>query len=319
MNADTPLQPRGVFAAAATAMTADYSVDLGRTTAHWFRLLDEGCHGLAVFGTTGEANSLAAAERMSTLEAAVSAGVPASKLWPGTGCCALPEAIELTRHAMGLGVAGVLVLPPFYYKGVSDEGLADWYSTLIEQVNDPRLSLVLYHFPAMSGVAISHVLIETLQDRHPGTVTGIKDSTGDLDGALDLVRRFPDVSVLPGADPLLLPVSAQGGAGCITAIANLASPLLRCIWDGHNEPAPNDEALQAHSVLCELRQALGGPDLLPSIKALLATLRNDSGWRHLRPPLRSLDDHRWQPLVESLADPLRRLGEFSPVLQKASS
>lgn len=307
MSHDQPLRPYGVFAAAATAVSGNYSIDLGRTTAHWFRLLDAGCHHLAVFGTTGEANSLSLAERMGTLEAAVNTGVPVERLWPGTGCCALPDAIQLTRHAVSMGAPGVLVLPPFYYKSLTDEGLAAWYSTLIEQVADPNLSVVLYHFPALSGVPITPGAIKILLQRFPKNITGIKDSTAELDSALQFREAFPEISILPGGDPLLLPVLDQGGAGCITAIANIASPLLRLIWDCHDQPTRRHEAEAAHEIVCELRNVLSGPDLLARVKAVIGMQRNDEAWAQVRLPLRTLDQTALQELRESLAPILERM------------
>jgi 4-hydroxy-tetrahydrodipicolinate synthase len=307
MNTDKPTRPEGIIAAAATAMTSDFSVDMGRTTAHWFRLLDSGCHALAVFGTTGEANSLGVAERMATLEAAVKTGVPVERLWPGTGSCALPDAIDLTRHALELGVPGVLVLPPFYYKQVDDEGLADWYSTLIDNVGHARLSLILYHFPQLSGIPITPGLIDLLLKRHPRNITGIKDSTGDLDSALGFRRAFPELAILPGADPLLLPLLEQGGAGCITAIANVASPLLRLIWDHHADPAGRDRAETAHAMVCDLRDALAGPNLVARIKATLARTRDDPEWGHTRPPLRPLTPEQTATLWSELEPTVARM------------
>lgn len=207
----------GVFSAAATPLNADNSPDLGLFTVHCRRLLQEGCHGVALLGTTGEANSFSSGERRAILEAALKAGVPADKLLPGTGVVAIPETVELTKHALSLGVTKVVMLPPFYYKGVSDDGLFVAYSQVLEKVADNRLQVILYHIPQVSGVPLSIPLIGKLIEAFPDTVVGIKESAGDFNNMQAIIAAYPGFSVLAGADPLLLPLLKAGGAGCITA------------------------------------------------------------------------------------------------------
>ncbi len=173
-----PPRLSGVFAPVLTPMRGDLGPDTGRLVAHCRRLLDQGCHGLALLGTTSEANSLSLDERIELLEAVIAAGTDPAKLVVGTGVCAFPDTVRLTKHAVGLGCAGVLMLPPFYYKGVSDEGLFAAYSEIIERVGDERLRIYLYHIPKVSGVGIGLELIERLVKTYDSQVTGIKDSSG---------------------------------------------------------------------------------------------------------------------------------------------
>lgn len=169
-------QIRGVFCAAATPIDEHGAPDLGRLAEHASQLLADGCEGVALLGTTGEANSFSLAERQQIVEATVEAGIPPERLMPGTGTCAVPDTVALTRHALSLGITDVVMLPPFYYKQPSDDGLFAAYSSVIDKVADPRLKVILYHIPQMSAVPLPLPLIKRLVDRYPETVVGIKDS-----------------------------------------------------------------------------------------------------------------------------------------------
>ena len=171
---------RGVFCAASTPVTSTGDVDTARFIAHTKNLLADGCNGVALLGTTGEANSFSIAERKALLEAAVSSGIASAHLLPGTGLCAIADTVDLTRHALSLGVTQVVMLPPFYYKNVSDEGVFNAYARIFDSIADDSLRVILYHIPQMSAVPISQGLIERLLKTYPHTVVGIKDSAGDL-------------------------------------------------------------------------------------------------------------------------------------------
>jgi 4-hydroxy-tetrahydrodipicolinate synthase len=214
---------RGVLAPVITPFHADYSPDAARFVRHCQWLLAHGCDGLAVFGTNSEANSLAASERMDLLERLVAAGVPAAKLMPGTGCCSLTETTELTAHAVKLGCAGVLTLPPFYYKGVPEEGLFRHFSEVIQRVGDARLRLYLYHIPPVAVVPITAGLVARLLDAYPQAVAGLKDSSGDWSNTKGLIESFGarGFDVFAGSEVFLLRTLRAGGAGCITAGANV--------------------------------------------------------------------------------------------------
>jgi 4-hydroxy-tetrahydrodipicolinate synthase len=293
--------PAGVFCAATTPFNADLSVDQGLFTAHCQRLLDNGCTGIAMLGTTGEANSLSSRERMALLDAVLKSGISPSKLLPGTGVASIMETVELTRHAVDSGVSAVVMLPPFYYKGVSDDGIVDAYTAVIERVDDPRLRVVLYHIPQMSAVPISLDVIDRLRKRFPETVVGIKDSAGDFANMSAIVERFPGFSVLVGADPLMIKLLPLGGAGCITASSNLVSRELATVFAHHADPARAAEVAAAQERIVAARNAVSSYAQLPSLKVLLAKRDNNDNWLRVRPPLTGLGADEARKVRESLA------------------
>lgn len=278
---------RGVYCASVTPLNADLSPDLGALSAHAQALIADGCNGVALLGTTGEANSFSLTERRTILEAAAKAVGP-ERLMPGTGVNALPETIDLTRHALSLGVTRVVMLPPSYYKGVSDEGLFRAYAHVIETLGDTRLQVLLYHIPQVSGVPISHDLIDRLVTAFPGTVVGIKDSAGKIENMTAMIDRFPGFSVLAGADPLLLPLMGQGGAGCITATSNLVADSLATVFRHHADPARKAEVDAAQARINAFRDLSNSYTQIPAIKAMVAFRHGAALWTRTRPPLVSL-------------------------------
>ena len=264
------LHPRGVFSAALTPLTPDYAPDHALFVRHARRLLNQGCDGIALLGTTGEANAFSVGQRKSLLEAALTFGIEPNRLMPGTGVSALAETVDLTRHAISVGVETVVMLPPYYYKAVTEDGLFAAYSEVIERVGSDRLRVVLYHIPQIAGVGISHDLIERLRARFPAIVTGIKESSGDLANMEAIVQRFPGFAVLAGADPLLLPLLAKGGAGCITATSNLVAADLAFIYRHHADPAQADAVAAAQARVVAKRNLASRFAQMASLKALLA-------------------------------------------------
>lgn len=276
----------GVNCAAATPLNADLSPDLGLFAEHCQRLIDEGCHGIALLGTTGEANSFSVSERRAILESALEAGVPAHRLIPGTGVNAGAETVELTRHALSNGVRSVVMLPPNYYKGVSDEGLFCAYARIFEAIDDDRLQVVLYHIPQVSGIPLSHALVARLIERFPTTVIGIKDSSGDLANMQALAAAHPGFAVLAGADPLLLPLLKSGGAGCITATSNLIAASLRTIYDNLDD----GELVEPAQARVNAWRTLSNSYVqIPTIKAMVGLKTGNPAWSRVRPPLMPLD------------------------------
>ena len=284
------LHPAGVFCAALTPLDADLSPNHAAFVAHARRLLADGCDGVALLGTTGEANSFSMAERQALLAAAVEGGVAPDKLLPGTGVAALTEAVALTRHALSLGVTTVVMLPPFYYKDVSEEGLFASYSEVVERVGDPRLRVVLYHIPQFSAVPIPHAVIERLRGRYPGVFAGVKDSSGDLAHMEALIQRFPGLAVLAGADPLMLPLLGAGGAGCITATTNLGAADHAFVYRHHADPSRRAEVEAAQARIVAARNRVSRFAQMASLKTLIAERTGDPGWRRMRPPLTPLSD-----------------------------
>lgn len=287
----------GLLVPAITPFTESRQPDTGAFVSICKWLLDSGAHGLAVFGTTSEANSLTLAERMKLLEALVEAGVPGEKLMPGVGMCALDDTIALTRHAVGLGCGGVLSLPPFYYKPVSVDGLYAWYAGVIEAVGSDNLGLWLYHIPQMSGVAIPHELIERLIRDFPDTVIGIKDSSGDWPNTEAILRNFPGFRVFPSSEGVLVKSHALGGVGCITASGNVNPAAIRRLIDALGTP----EAEELQAQVAEIRGIFSEYPLIPAAKAVLASQLGDPRLATLRPPLTPLTTDDLQTLLGRLA------------------
>jgi 4-hydroxy-tetrahydrodipicolinate synthase len=288
---------KGVLAAALTPMRDDLSVDRDAFAAHCLRLLEAGCHGLAIFGTTGEANSLSVGERIDAWEALVADGVPADVLLPGTGACALPDAVRLSQEALALGTSGVLALPPFYYKGVSDDGLFRFFAELIERVGDDRLRLFLYHIPPMAQVGFTPELIGRLLEAYPDTIAGTKDSAGDAERIEAICKSFPQLTVFAGSERLLLDTLRWGGDGCISATVNVTARQTREVYDLF---AAGEDAEAAQAELTEARRFLEGYPAIPALKAIVRDATGDDAWRNLRPPLDALDEARTHQLLARL-------------------
>ena len=299
MTRSTTERLRGVLSPVVTPFKADYSPDPQRFVRHCKWLLAHGCSGLAVFGTNSEANSLSADERMMLLEQLVERGVPASQLMPGTGMCALTDSVRLTAHAVKLGCAGVLMLPPFYYKGVPDEGLFRNFSEVIQRVADDRLRLYLYHIPPVAQVPITLALIERLLTRYPGTVAGVKDSSGDWANTQAMIDAFGKrgFDVFAGSEVFLLRTMRAGGAGCITAGANVNPHGIDKVY--RNWQSPDADALQA--AIDRVRQILQSQvSMIPALKATIAHYADDRDWQTVRPPLVELALEQRAMLVSDL-------------------
>jgi 4-hydroxy-tetrahydrodipicolinate synthase len=279
---------RGVFCAAATPVTSAGGIDTQRFTTHARNLIADGCDGVALLGTTGEANSFSIHARKSLLEATIAAGIAPSQLLPGTGLSATADTIDLTRHALSLGVTQVVMLPPFYYKNPSEEGVFNAYAEIIDRVADARLRVILYHIPQMSAVPIGHGLIERLLKAYPHTINGIKDSAGDFANMQAMLKAFPGFSVLAGADPLMKPLLEAGGHGCITATSNLVGRQLAIVFRHFADPAHADEVSRAQHHIVNVRNISNAFVQIPAIKALVALRYDDPTWCQVRPPLVSL-------------------------------
>ena len=290
----------GVWSPALVPVREDFSIDTDRFLVHARWLLEQGCHGLALFGTTSEANSFSLEERMSLLETALEGGIDPEQLMVGTGCCALTDSVRLTKHALDNGCKKVLMLPPFYYTGVSDAGLYRSYATVIDRVADANLRVLFYHFPKLSGVPITVGLIELLLADYPGIIAGLKDSSGDWSNTADLIDRFPELSIFPGSERFLRQGLHHGGAGCITSTANVNAAGARGVWDARADDGEDLDSRDQHMIA--VRSALEAYPVIPAQKFLLARHRKDPQWRHVRPPLLDLDDTQGAELVQSLAN-----------------
>lgn len=271
----------GIIAPVLTPIASDGSPDPARYVDHAQWLLANGCTALAPFGTTSEAASLGLEERMELLEHLLDAGVEPSRLLVGTGMCSVTDAATLTRHAVDNGCGGVLMLPPFYYKNPSDDGVFAYYARVIEEVADDQLRIYLYNYPQLSAVPLSLALIGRLIDRYPSTVIGLKDSSGDEQNLLSVLKAYPALEVFPGTEKLMLAGLRAGASGVISATANLACAQL----DAHFRAWQAPGADQRQQAISELRSTLDGYPAIPALKALLSHYRNDAGWAAVRPPL----------------------------------
>ena len=286
----------GVLVPVLTPFNPDWRPNKQAFVKHCNWLLDQSADGLAVFGTTSEANSLSIDERIDLMDTLIDHGVPAQKLLPGTGMCAVPDSVRLTVHALRLGCGGVLMLPPFYYKRVSDEGLFAYFAQVIEQVGDAGLKVYLYHIPPMSQTPISVALIERLLTAYPSTVVGLKDSGGDWNFTLSVLKNFPDLSVFPGSESFLLDGLKNGAAGCLTASGNVNLAAIRLVcerWTGA-------DAAELQSGITRVRSVIESYPVIPALKAIVADFRNDAEWCRVRPPLCPLTDMKRNQLLDEL-------------------
>ncbi len=287
----------GVLSPVVTPFNADFSPDADRFVRHCQWLMSNGV-GLAVFGTNSEANSLAVGERLELLDRLVDSGVDASRMMPGTGCCAIDDSVRLTSHAVKRGCSGVLMLPPFYYKGVSDEGLFRNFAEIIERVGDDRLRIYLYHIPPVSQVPISLGLIERLLDKYPKNIAGVKDSSGDWSNTKAMLDRFASrgFDVFAGSETFLLANLRNGGKGCISATANVNPAAIHDLF--LRWKSSDADALQTR--LDAIRTTFQKFPMIPALKAAVAHWGADPGWARVRPPLVELDATQSATLIAEL-------------------
>ncbi|MCC8193189.1 MAG: dihydrodipicolinate synthase family protein [Deltaproteobacteria bacterium] len=292
---------RGVLSPVLTPFNANLDPDPERFLAHCRKLVNAGV-GLAVFGTNSEANSLSVREKLDLLEYLLDHGIPAERLMPGTGCCALSDSVTLTRAAVAKGCGGVLMLPPFYYKEVSVDGLFKSYSEIIQRVGDANLRLYLYHIPPVAVVPISAELIERLIKAYPGTVAGIKDSSGDWGHTEMLLQNFQSDSfdVFCGSEVFLLRNMRGGGAGCITATANTNAPAIMDLYNTWRMPGADGK----QAAITATRMVFAKLPMIASMKAVIARELNDPEWAMPRPPLMPCAPEK----VDAVLAELKKLG-----------
>jgi len=307
-----PKPVKGVLAPVITPFTADLSPDADRLVKQCRWLLTQGC-GLAVFGTNSEANSLSVNERIALLDALLAADIDPSRMMPGTGCCAFTDTVRLTEHAVKAGCAGVLMLPPFYYKDVSEDGLFRTYAEIIERVGDARLRIYLYHIPPVAMVGITPGLVERLLKAYPKAIAGMKDSSGDWNNSRIMLEAFgkSGFDMFVGSESLLLANMRAGGAGCISATANVnPAAIARLYREWRNADADaQQEALNA------VRKVTGQYVMIPALKHVVAHYAADPAWQAVRPPLMALTPAQGKSVI----DGLERLGFSMPGLVRAAA
>jgi 4-hydroxy-tetrahydrodipicolinate synthase len=285
----------GLWPAMLTPLDDTLAIDTPRFASHARALLDAGCTGVTPFGTTGEGPSFSVAERQAALDSLIAQGIPAERILASTSCAALPDTVALTCHAVQAGTRACLVLPPFFLKGVKDEGVVDYYTQLFTKVADARLRVVLYHIPQISGVALSHGVITTLMARFPGTIIGLKDSGCQRDTSLAFAQAFmPPLQVWVGNEPDLQTLTQRGAAGAVSGVGNIAPRLIQRLI---RSPASAAAASQDQDDVLALLAILGGYSLTPAFKSTLAWLTGHEGWRRVRAPLVALDEDAHRALV----------------------
>jgi 4-hydroxy-tetrahydrodipicolinate synthase len=293
----------GIIAAAATPLNADLSVDLGRLRAHCAHLLANGCDGINLLGTTGEATSFSREQRLQVMTA-IAKSLPRERFMVGTGAASLEDAVHLTAAARDLGFSGALLLPPFYYKGIDDGSLVAYVETVIARVGRD-LRLYLYHFPQNSGVPYPVAVVEALHRAHPETLLGVKDSSGDLNYAAELARRMPALDVFPSAEGALAKARELRFAGCISATANVTASFAGRAW----RALGTEEGARAVDEAAKIRAAFAEVPLISGVKWALADLYGDATWTRLHPPLRSLTPAEQQNVRAKLG--ATRYGELT--------
>lgn len=287
----------GVLAPALTPFSDDLQPDAARFAGHCRWLTGQGVD-LALFGTTSEANSLSVDEKESLLDALIGTGIDPDRIMAGTGCCALTDTERLTRHAVRSGCRGVLMLPPFYYRGAVDEGLYRYFAEIIERVADERLAIYLYHIPPVAGIGLSPALIERLAAAYPGAIAGIKDSSGDWDNTRRILELgIDDFRVFVGSENFLLDNMRHGGAGCISATVNVRPAPVLDLYRNWQGPGARD----LQQSLIEWRKRVQQRPMIAALKAIAAHHAGDRAWRALRPPLSALAPEDERQLLEEMA------------------
>lgn len=285
---------RGICAAILTPLTEDERPDPLRFIERARALLADGCDSLNVLGTTGEANSIALAERRRFIETLASSDLPLGTMMVGTGSPALQDTVELTRAAGAAGFGGALILPPFYYKPLGDDELLAYFARVIDAIDAPRLKFYLYNFPQMTGIVFPPSMVSRLVAAYPERLVGIKDSSGDMVYCRRLKDEVPTLDIFPSSEAHLLEGRRQGYAGCISASVNVTAAASQRVWSGRVDAA-------AQTALTTVRAAIASVPLIPAVRALTAAITRDDAWERIIPPLRSLDVANRRRLADALA------------------
>lgn len=291
----------GIWPALLTPLKADLSIDHDRLAAHCKSLLARGCPGVTAFGTTGEGPSFSMAERKEAIDKLISNGIAASQIMVSTSCAALPETLELTRHAVRAGVHGCLMLAPFFLKGVSDQGIIDCYRYVIDGMGEDlsKLKLYLYHIPQVTGVGLSHHVIRELKQQYPHTILGIKDSACTTEHSVGLANAFmKDVTVYVGFEPDLPEMGRRGSTGAISGLANFMPRVVNRLVTQPDAPATPSE----RDRVIELIGILGSYSLMPALKGIMAMQAHDPAWLRVRPPLVALSADEYTSLENTLQE-----------------
>lgn len=279
-----------------------FAPDLYLRHAKW--LLEEGIHFISPFGTTGEALSMTVAERLAAVDGLIDGGIDPAALMPGTGLCNLEDTVTLCQHAIERGCGAVMIVPPFFYKNASDEGLHTYFARLVETINSPALKVCMYHIPPMTGIGFSPSLTGRLAKDFPDVFIAYKDSSGDFENTKAVIAAAPDIAVFPGSETFLKEGMECGGMGCISATCNVNPAGIRYVYDVIiGEKSDNLEKINKEMVV--FRKAVEKTGLIPAMKGMLAIKREDSRWRNVRPPIMPANSAKVEKLLQELGDTLK--------------
>ena len=302
----------GVFSAALTPVNEDYSINLNSYLSHCQWLLKQNLTGLCIFGSTGEANAFNVDEKIKALEFLIANNISSYQLMPGTGQCSISDTVRFTKKCSVLKVRAVLVIPAFFYKNVSDEGVIEYYKRVIEEVGDNNLQYILYHIPQTSGVPITFDIIEKLIKLYPNNVVGMKDSSGDLDNMLKITKFFNGFSLFSGSDSLALKVCKHGGAGAITATSNISGRLLSFIVKNYKDEFSIENFHDLQILQEKIRQTLFTHEPVSALKAFMSVKFSKKEWNRVNPPLHKINNPENHKTVIGLMQLIKQMDELIP-------
>jgi 4-hydroxy-tetrahydrodipicolinate synthase len=282
----------GIWAAVLTPVDAALRPDAPKAIGYYGELLRDGCDGLNLLGTTGEAMSFSADERMRFMEAIAQSDLPLHRIMTGTGAASLADSALLTRRAFELGFAAALVMPPFFYREALDDGVVAFFDALLMRAWTPGGRVLLYNFPRMSGITFHAGLVDRLLAQFPEAIAGLKESSNDRRLQADVLTRHPELTVFPGSESYLLTAKAYGAAGCISGSV--------CLWPQLARDVLQSGSAQLMQQLCKRREALTGPPLIAAVRYLTAQARNDQEWERPMPPLQPLTAQEQRSLDDAL-------------------
>jgi len=301
---------RGTYCAALTPISTDYSINKELFLEHCNNLLLEGLDGLAIFGTTGEGNSFGVQEKIEAVNYLIDNNISPDKLVPGTGLCSIRDTVIYSKEIAKLKVKAVLVLPAFYYKNVSNEGVIEFYKRVVEEVGDSDLKYILYNIPQVSGVSIGFEVIEQLIKLFPNNVVGMKESSGNLDNMLKITKYFNNFSLFSGSDSLALKVCQRGGAGAITACSNISGKLLNYIINNYKKESEIKNFQLLQQLQEQIRKTLLLHEPISALKAFLSVTNNNENWNKVNPPLIKILHPKDHKTVMSLIELIKKMDEL---------
>ena len=302
----------GVYSAALTPIKEDLTINKDLYLRHCQYLMKQGHDGLAIFGTTGEANSFSIKEKCESIDFLIKNRIDPKILMPGTGAASVEDSIKMTKHAVQHNVKAVLVLPPFYYKNVTDEGVINYYRKIIEDVGANNLLYILYHIPQVSGVALNFNIIENLLRLYPNNIAGIKDSSGNTDHMLKTIKYFNDLALFCGHDGLALRVCKRGGAGAITAGTNIAGKLLSFIIHNYKREEEINNFSTLQTLMEQIRETLTTSEPISTMKAYFSLVDSISEWNLVMPPLKKIEDPSIHKTVIGLKELIGKIDSLIP-------